>query len=132
MNNIDMKNYRHADYPIDDIYVNRWSPRSFEDKEVPKDVLHSLFEAARWAPSSANVQPWRFVYATSTEDKQKFLSFLNDGNKIWCKDAPVLVVILGQKKWKVGGRDINPTRSEEHTSELQSRFDLVCRLLLEK
>lgn len=109
MNKIDMDKYRQADHPIDPIFTKRWSPRSFEDKEVSDEVLKSLFEAARWAPSSANVQPWRFVYAKTAEDRERFLSFLNDGNKIWCKYAPVLAVIIGQKKWKVGGKDINPT-----------------------
>lgn len=103
--------FRKPDYDIDPIYINRWSPRAFLDKEVPDDVLMSLFEAARWAPSANNKQPWRFIYAKSDEDRKKFLTFINDGNVSWCKHAPVLVAVASHMKWKEGGKDINPTHA---------------------
>lgn len=108
---ININKHRKLDYPIDPIYINRWSPRAFKDQDVPEEVLHSLFEAARWAPSAANRQPWRFIYARTDADREKFLTFINDGNVIWCKHAPVLVAVASLKKWKVGGRDINPTHA---------------------
>ncbi len=102
---------RKADYPIDDIYINRWSPRAFSDKKVEKETLFSVFEAARWAPSAANKQPWRFVYAMNEEDRDTFLTFINDGNTSWCKKAPVLIAIVANKRWSEDSNDINPTHA---------------------
>ncbi|MFD2208383.1 nitroreductase family protein [Virgibacillus halophilus] len=105
-----LQEIRKTAYQIDPIYTKRWSPRSFLDKEVPNDVLHSLFEAARWAPSAANVQPWRFVFARKDEDREKFISFINESNVVWCKKAPVLVAIISKTdEERFGGA--NPTHS---------------------
>src|SRR5699024_4274146 len=93
---IDMTKFRQAAFDIDPAFINRWSPRSFQDKEVPNDVLHSVFEAARWAPSAANLQPWRFVFARSDKDRDTFLSFINEGNVAWCKKAPVLIAVISK------------------------------------
>ncbi len=89
-------NKRQADYPIDPVYIERWSPRAFSTKEVEKEKLHSIFEAARWAPSAANWQPWHFIYATKEEDKEKFLSFIFEGNVEWCHRAPVLLAVVSK------------------------------------
>jgi len=93
---LDLQTFREASHDIDPIYIERWSPRSFLNKEVPEDMLHSIFEAARWAPSAANIQPWRFVIARKQEDREKFLSFMFEGNAIWCDKAPVLVAIVSK------------------------------------
>lgn len=93
---IEVEAFRKASYDIDPIYVNRWSPRSFLDKEVPEDILHSVFEAARWAPSAANIQPWRFVTARKQTDRERFLTFINEGNVAWCKKAPVLIAVISK------------------------------------
>src|SRR5690625_2623370 len=90
-------NKREAHYAIDPIYINRWSPRAFSDKPIEEDKLNSVFEAARWAPSAANWQPWRFIIARTSKDREKFLSFINDNNVEWCKRAPVLVTIISRK-----------------------------------
>lgn len=95
---IKVESYRQAAYDIDPIYLERWSPRAFSEKDVTEDVLYSLFEAARWAPSASNIQPWRFIFARSEADRKKFLSFINDGNVIWCKHAPVLVAVVSHEK----------------------------------
>lgn len=91
------QNERKADYPIDPIYIKRWSPRAFANKQVADEDLYSLFEAARWAPSAGNMQPWRYIFARTEKDRKKFLSFLNEGNQIWCKDVPVLVALAVEK-----------------------------------
>ncbi|SET35444.1 Nitroreductase [Oceanobacillus limi] len=88
---------RESIYEIDPIYLERWSPRSFQEKEVPGDILNSLFEAARWAPSAGNVQPWRFIVARNKVDREKFLTFIHEGNTIWCKKAPILVAIISKE-----------------------------------
>ncbi|MGM7721379.1 nitroreductase family protein [Metabacillus sp. Hm71] len=87
---------RKPDFEIDAQFLNRWSPRSFLEKEVPEDVLFGVFEAARWAPSASNQQPWRFIIARTQEDREKFHSFIMPGNLIWCKKAPVLAVIISK------------------------------------
>ncbi|MFC4558707.1 nitroreductase family protein [Virgibacillus kekensis] len=92
----EVKEYRKAAQDIDPIFLKRWSPRSFLEKEVPEDLLQSVFEAARWAPSAANVQPWRFVIARSQEDKERFYSFINDSNVAWCSKAPVLIAVVSK------------------------------------
>src|SRR5699024_11031571 len=76
---------RRADHEIDPIYIKRWSPRAFSTKQVEQEKLHKIFEAARWAPSAANWQPWHFIYAKTKEDKEQFLSFIFDGNVEWCQ-----------------------------------------------
>lgn len=101
-----LKEYRTASHDIDPIYLKRWSPRSFLNKEVPESVLHSIFEAARWAPSAANMQPWHFVVARNEADHEKFLSFINENNVLWCKHAPVLIAITSKMDSDLFGDNI--------------------------
>ena len=98
MSEIKTKAFRQAEHEIDPVYLNRWSPRSFLEKEVPEEVLMKLFEAARWAPSANNLQPWKFIIARTKEDREKFHSFINEGNRIWCEKAPVLAVLISDKE----------------------------------
>lgn len=77
--------FRQAEHNIDPIYLQRWSPRSFLEKDVPDEVLWSLFEAARWAPSAYNLQPWRFIVARTPEDRAKFHTFISEFNLTWCR-----------------------------------------------
>lgn len=67
MSNTKPENTRKTDYKINSIFVNRWSPRSMTGEEISDDDLMGLFEAARWAPSSYNNQPWRFIYSKRKE-----------------------------------------------------------------
>ena len=91
-------NNRTTKYDIDDVFLERHSPRAMSGEAISNDELMTLFEAARWAPSASNIQPWRFVYAvTGTKDFDLFLSFLVEGNQIWCKNASALVVGLSKK-----------------------------------
>lgn len=103
-------NNRVAAHDIDSVYLKRWSPRSFANKDVDQPTLNSLFEAARWAPSAANIQPWQFIYAKSAEDRETFLSFIKDGNISWCKHAPVLIAVVSKCNWPKGN-DLNPTHA---------------------
>lgn len=90
-------NTREAHHDIHPIYTERWSPRAFSNKPIEDHKLNSVFEAARWAPSAANWQPWRFIIAKTKEDRNKFLSFINENNVEWCKEAPVLALIISKK-----------------------------------
>jgi nitroreductase len=90
-------NPRIADHPINQLYLDRWSPRAFTGESVPDAALHTMFEAARWAPSSYNSQPWRFLYAKrNTPHWDKFFGLLNEFNQSWAKDAGVLVVVASK------------------------------------
>src|SRR3989344_8464487 len=90
------KKVRKPEYEISPWFYTRWSPRAMSGESLTKEELLPLFEAARWAPSSFNNQPWRFVIASSKEDKEKFMEFLGDFNKLWCKHATVLVVTISR------------------------------------
>ncbi len=86
---------RQADHPIDPLFLERWSPRAFDGSEVPDADLATIFEAARWAPSAFNSQPWRFLYAKRGDaDWARFLSLLIPWNQSWAHTASVLVYIL--------------------------------------
>jgi nitroreductase len=97
--------HRTAAYDIDPVILERWSPRSFSDRNVDESTLLSLLEAARWAPSGSNEQPWRFIIATTAEEKQAFYPFIMEGNRIWCEKAPALILIVSAK---TGSRGPNP------------------------
>ena len=80
-----------------DIFINRWSPSAMSGEPITDDELFSLFEAARWAPSSHNNQPWRFVYAKrDTQYWDKIFNFLVEGNRIWVKNAAAIVVVISK------------------------------------
>ncbi len=82
---------------IHDLISRRWSPVAFDSKPVDYDAIHLLFEAAKWAPSSRNVQPWRFVFATREMPEYKtLLSLLDEANQVWARTAPLLVLSLAQ------------------------------------
>jgi nitroreductase len=99
----EVQQHRQADHEIDPVFLNRWSPRAFSEEPVDDEVLMSVFEAARWAPSSNNEQPWRFIIARTVEDRQRFLEFLVPGNQVWAKHAPVLLVIISKRTFSRGG-----------------------------
>lgn len=89
---MDLHKEATPDHPIHDLIKRRWSPYAFADRPVSDDDLRSLFEAARWAPSSYNEQPWSYIVATkaNTEEFERLLSCLVEGNQPWAKAAPVL------------------------------------------
>jgi nitroreductase len=83
---------------LNEIMQKRHSTRAFAPQIPEHNKIMSLFEAARWAPSSSNNQPWRYIFATSneTEKHNKIIDCLAEGNKIWAKDAPLLIVSLAK------------------------------------
>jgi len=93
-----MKKPAATHYPVHELIRDRWSPRAFAEKEVSAEVLRSLFEAARWAPSSSNEQPWAFIVGTKDDSDThgRLLSTLVEFNQNWAKHAPVLVLALSE------------------------------------
>ena len=123
---LDVVDVRKADYPVDAAFLNRWSPRAFDSREVPEQTLMAAFEAARWAASSFNEQPWRFVIARSEEDRKRFVSFLMEANRVWAKDAPVLVVVCSKKTFSHNG---SPNRVYQFDAGAASAYlTLGCEL----
>jgi nitroreductase len=96
---------RKAQYPILDLILNRWSPRAMTGEEISNEQLMTLFEAARWAPSSYNGQPWRFVYAMrNSPDWQNFFDLLVPFNQSWTKNAAVLVITASRNDFSSNGK----------------------------
>jgi nitroreductase len=96
---------RSTTHEINSLIINRWSPRSFMPEEISDKELFPLFEAARWAPSSSNNQPWRFIYAKrNSKNWNDLFNLLVDFNKQWCANASALVVILSRKNFEHNGQ----------------------------
>lgn len=81
---------------VDPQFVERWSSRSFLPDPLDPTVVAALFEAARWAPSASNVQPWLFVYADDEERLARLRPIVRDGNRRWADRAPLLVVVFAR------------------------------------
>jgi nitroreductase len=83
---------RHADHPVDPLFLERWSPRAFDGSQMPEADVLTLFEAARWAPSAFNAQPWRFLYARRGDpDWARFLDLLVPFNREWAQSASLIL-----------------------------------------
>lgn len=101
---------RSADHAIDPIFLDRWSPRAFTGEAMPQETLLSLFEAARWAPSAANGQPWRFIYGHhGTAAFETIYNTLDEGNRRWADKASVLAVIVSQTHRKSADGEMRPS-----------------------
>lgn len=102
-----------TEFPIHELIKKRWSPRAFSDKNVEPDLLRRLFDAARWAPSSYNEQPWRFIYAAKSDagEYEKLSRVLNEFNAKWATGAPVLLLTIVKQHFEGTGK---PNRLAEH------------------
>ena len=95
--------HRHPDHAIDPLFLNRWSPRAFTGEEIPDTVLEQGFEAARWAPSARNVQPWRFVYVKRhAASWDGVFGLLNERNRLWAANASALIAVLSRTSYDDG------------------------------
>ncbi len=116
-----MSTIKHAtpNHPIHELLARRWSPYAFADRPVSKEDLQSLFEAARWAPSSYNEQPWSYIVATRDEPQEfaRLLSCLVEGNQAWAQAAPVLAIGCASLNFTRNG---NPNAAALHDLGLAS------------
>lgn len=97
---------RIADYAINEQFINRWSPRAFTNEPISQETLLSFLEAARWAPSAYNSQPWRFLYARrDTPSWSRYLDILNEFNRSWAQHASALVLIISKTTFAAPGSD---------------------------
>lgn len=106
-------NPRAVTRAVDSLFLERWSPRAFDSSAVPQDDLDTIFDAARWAPSAFNYQPWRFLYAhRDGADWQRFLELLAPFNQSWVQNAGVIVFILSDTLMAApGSEDYKPSHS---------------------
>lgn len=108
---IDGSEVRRPEYEIDELFLDRWSPRAMSGEGLSEEELMTLFEAARWAPSSFNNQPWRILYARrDTEHWPTFLGLLVEGNRSWAKDAAALLLFVSKETFDHNGERY-PTHS---------------------
>jgi nitroreductase len=100
---MNIHDFRKPENNVHELFINRWSPRAMSGEEIDDTTLMSLFEAARWAPSSNNNQPWRFIYARRGTPRWKvFFNLLAESNQIWAKDAAVLIVVISKTTFDSG------------------------------
>ena len=111
-----------AAHPIQDVLARRWSPRAFSSQDVEAEKLRSVFEAARWAPSCFNEQPWSYLVATrrETEHWERLVSCLVEGNRTWAERAPVIFLNVASNQFSRNGK---PNRWGQHDLGLyRTRF----------
>jgi nitroreductase len=109
------ENGRTSDHDVDPIFLRRWSPRAYTGEAMSEAELMSILEAARWAPSSYNSQPWRFLFARrDTPHWERFLGLLGDFNRSWAKDASVLLVAVSKSTMLPPGAE-KPVPSHSHS-----------------
>ncbi|CAH1661283.1 hypothetical protein CHELA1G11_12409 [Hyphomicrobiales bacterium] len=105
--------HRSPTHPIHQVFLDRWSPRAFTDAEIPLETLKVILEAARWAPSAFNAQPWRFLYARRGDANwETFLGSLNAFNRSWAAHAGALVFVVSRATMRPpGGEEDVPSYS---------------------
>jgi len=96
---------RVPEFKVAEFIINRWSPRAMSGESISNDELMSLFEASKWAPSSYNNQPWRFIYAKrETPEWNAFLDLLVPFNQSWAKNGSVLIIIVSRNVFEYNGK----------------------------
>lgn len=98
-------NPRRPEWDIDSMFPDRWSPRAFSSEPLSEREIHTLFEAARWAPSCFNEQPWLFVYAAAPEPRARLLECLVARNRAWACRAPLIMFLLARRRFAANGRE---------------------------
>ena len=95
-----------VEYSVIDLIKNRWSPRAFSDKHVEGDKILSMLEAARWAPSSFNEQPWNFILFRKEdhEEYEKIINVLSPRNQLWSRNAPVIILSVAKTVFERNGK----------------------------
>jgi len=109
-----LSNRRQADYPVDSQFTERWSPRAFTGEPIAEVELLTMLEAARWAPSSNNAQPWRFAFVLRSDPQWEALfNTLNPSNQIWAGKASALVAVASAQ-WATKAGTSEPAPNGMH------------------
>lgn len=106
-NEFAMSEARKTEHGINPLFIERWSPRAFADEAISREELFALFEAARWAPSAYNAQPWRFIYALKGSlEWDGFLDLLLEFNRRWASNASALVIVVSKTTFLPPGKEV--------------------------
>ena len=97
-----VRSRREAEQKLAPVFLNRWSSRAYSNQPVRDEDLYTVLEAARWAPSARNDQPWRFIVAKTDEQLSLFHSFIMPMNLEWAQHAPVIVLLASQRNRESG------------------------------
>lgn len=110
---LDQEKRANANHDIMGEIARRWSPRAFQDRDVESEKLLRCLEAARWAPSNFNEQPWRFIVATRDDEREfaRMLDCLTEKNQRWAMKAPVLMLSFARRRYAKNGKE---NRTAEH------------------
>lgn len=111
---------RHTQHELLSEIVNRWSPRAFSTRPVEKEDVMAMIEAASLAPSCFNEQPWRFLVAYTPQSRERILSIMDEGNQIWAKNAPVLILIASKKRF-----DLDESKNNYHQFDAGAAWGLL-------
>jgi len=118
----EIKENRKPDYPIHPLILNRWSPRAMSGEPLSDAELFPLFEAARWAPSSYNAQPWRILYVKrDTSYWERLFNLLIDFNKEWCAKAAVLGLFFSRTTFEKNNKP-----SHTHSFDTGAAWENIC------
>lgn len=118
----EIRQTRKSDYPIHPLILNRWSPRAMTGESLSDEELFPLFEAARWAPSSYNAQPWRILYVKrDTPNWDRLFSLLVPFNQEWCSKAAVLGLIFSRMTF-----ESNNKPSHTHAFDTGAAWQNIC------
>lgn len=122
---------RESAYPIQTMFLSRISYRAFSEERLTEEELMSLFEAARWAPSSYNGQPWRFVYARRGEkDWETLYDVLVDFNKAWCKKADTLVLAVSRNNFEHNNKPAQTSRFDTGSAWMSLALEAHARNII--
>src|SRR5260221_3426830 len=127
-----MKNLAPTEYPVHELIRGRWSPRAFSEKEIAPADLRSLFEAARWAPSSSNEQPWAYIVATKDDpgNFEESLGALVEFNANWARKAPVLVIAVAELAFAKNNAPNRNAQYDVGAASLQLSIEATARGLV--
>ncbi len=115
---------RVPNYPVDSLFLHRWSPRAFTSEAISEAQLMTLLEAARWAPSCFNSQPWRFLWARrDTPHWERFVGLLTPDNQVWARNASALVVVVSNTLMKNPSRSASADGGDEWVPSHTHSFD---------
>jgi nitroreductase len=122
-------NGRDSEFSIDTFFLDRWSPRAFTDETMSRDTIMTILDAAHWAPSSGNNQPWRFVYGLrGTPAFDVLLDILSPGNQRWAKNAAALLFVIS-KTYRVTSNGEHRTAYTHSYDTGAAWFSVICQAM---
>ncbi|MBW6424556.1 nitroreductase family protein [Rhizobium sp. XQZ8] len=122
-------NTRESEFPIDTFFLDRWSPRAFTEETMDQETILTILDAAHWAPSSGNNQPWRFVYGLrGTPSFDVILDIISPGNQRWAKNAAALLVVVS-KTYRVAQDGEHKTAYTHSYDTGAAWFSVICQAM---